>query len=258
MQTINTILIDDELSALAQLERRLHLYSEVNIIAQASNGQEAIEMIEHYNPFAIFLDIEMPLKNGFEVALQTKHLQHEIIFTSAYNQYAIDAFEIEALDYLLKPISQERLGKTIHKLKHSCAINHYKQYKNNTMEEKELIQYTDNQTICINHNYQKLLLKASDITHIIAEDGYSNIYLSKQGQVAFKVLNVLSDMTLKSLMETFNQGQFIQIHRSILVHQAQINSYFIENKNAKLTIKEDPNKILDVSRSGLKKLKATL
>jgi two-component system LytT family response regulator len=111
-----TILIDDEPLALQRLERLLQPYSElIEIIDRANNGLEAVEKIDALKPDLIFLDIQMPELNGFEVLDQVAHLPL-IIFSTAYDEYALKAFETNSIDYLLKPVDPERLQKALDKL----------------------------------------------------------------------------------------------------------------------------------------------
>src|SRR6187402_3753685 len=98
-----TIVIDDEALARQRLQRLLSSYPEIKIIAEAENGAEGLEIIESLKPDLIFLDIEMPVLNGFEMLARLKH-QPKVVFTTAYDQYAIKAFEENSIDYLLKPI----------------------------------------------------------------------------------------------------------------------------------------------------------
>ncbi len=114
---LRTIIIDDEQLALNRLRRLLSDYAEVfDIIAEGHNGAEGLAMVDQYTPDLIFLDIEMPLLNGFEMLAKVGKMPM-VVFATAYDQYAIRAFEENSVDYLLKPIENERLQKTIEKIK---------------------------------------------------------------------------------------------------------------------------------------------
>ena len=116
-QLYKAIVIDDEPAARRLMKNLLQEYSDiVTVIAEAGNGREAIEKIEELNPDLIFLDIQMPDLTGFEV-IEKLSRKPNIIFTTAYEQYAIKAFETFSIDYLLKPIKEERLKQSIEKLK---------------------------------------------------------------------------------------------------------------------------------------------
>jgi len=115
MKTFRTIIIDDERLAREELKSLLKDYHEIEIIDEAKNGEEGIQKIKEHNPDLIFLDINMPGLNGFEMI---KHLEEipRVIFVTAYDEYALKAFEVSALDYILKPVDPERLKEGIQKL----------------------------------------------------------------------------------------------------------------------------------------------
>lgn len=112
---VRTILIDDERLARNELKKLLHDYGEIEIIDEASNVEEGLEKIELHNPDLIFLDIQMPGKTGFDL-LEELDRSPKVIFTTAYDEYALKAFEVNALDYLLKPIEPRRLADAVQKL----------------------------------------------------------------------------------------------------------------------------------------------
>lgn len=114
-----TIIIDDEQLARQRIKRLLAQYDEVDVVAEAENGAEGLELIQLHQPDLIFLDIEMPILNGFEMLAKLSN-PPKVVFTTAYDQYAIKAFEEGSIDYLLKPIETERLDKTIKKLKQTA------------------------------------------------------------------------------------------------------------------------------------------
>ena len=108
MIPVRTILADDEQPARERLSLALSTYPGIEIIAQAANGAQALELIHSLRPQLVFLDIQMPLMTGFEVLRQLKH-RPSVIFITAFDEYALRAFEVHAVDYLLKPFSKERL-----------------------------------------------------------------------------------------------------------------------------------------------------
>src|SRR5205823_7234152 len=112
---MRAIIIDDERLARSELKKLLTDYPEIEIIAEAANASEGIEKIESLNPDLIFLDIQMPGKTGFDMLAELDKAPH-VIFTTAYDEYALKAFEVNALDYLLKPVEPKRLADAIQKL----------------------------------------------------------------------------------------------------------------------------------------------
>ena len=113
---MRTLIIDDERLARNELKRLLEPYNKIEIVGEAANAEEALVLIEDLQPELLFLDIQMPGKNGFELLSSIEGKTPEVIFTTAYDEYAIKAFEFNALDYLLKPIDNERLKDTIHRI----------------------------------------------------------------------------------------------------------------------------------------------
>ncbi len=110
---MRTLIVDDERLARNELKRLLEPYTKIEIVGEAANADEALAMIDELQPELLFLDIQMPGKNGFELLTSIEGKSPEVIFTTAYDEYAIKAFEFNALDYLLKPIDNERLKETI-------------------------------------------------------------------------------------------------------------------------------------------------
>src|SRR3954465_11163746 len=112
---MRAIIIDDERLARSELKKLLSDYPEIEIVAEAANASEGIEKIENLNPDLVFLDIQMPGKTGFDLLAELDRAPH-VIFTTAYDEYALKAFEVNALDYLLKPVEPKRLSDAIQKL----------------------------------------------------------------------------------------------------------------------------------------------
>jgi two-component system LytT family response regulator len=113
---MKTIIVDDERLARNELKRLLEEFPKINIVAEAANADEAIELINEHNPDLLFLDIQMPGKNGFELLEAIEDRVPEVIFTTAYDEYALKAFEYNALDYIMKPIDSVRLAEAIQKV----------------------------------------------------------------------------------------------------------------------------------------------
>ncbi|TLV01260.1 LytR/AlgR family response regulator transcription factor [Dyadobacter luticola] len=118
---MRTLIVDDERLARNELKRLLEPYTKIEIVGEAANAEEALVLIEDLQPELLFLDIQMPGKNGFELLSSIEGKSPEVIFTTAYDEYAIKAFEFNALDYLLKPIDTERLKETIHRIEENQA-----------------------------------------------------------------------------------------------------------------------------------------
>ena len=117
MHQLKTILIDDELPSLQNLQHKLNEFCpDIQVVAATQKPEEAIQLIEYHRPDVIFLDIEMPRMNGFKMLEQIKEKKFDIVFTTAYNHYAIDAIRISAFDYLVKPIAVKDLQNSRERL----------------------------------------------------------------------------------------------------------------------------------------------
>lgn len=208
-----TIIIDDEELARLRLIRLLRSYTDIiEVVAEAVNGEDALKKVEELKPDLIFLDIEMPVYNGFEMLSRLEH-SPRVIFTTAYDQYAIKAFEEDSIDYLLKPVEAERLELTIKKLE-----------KVNKQEEvnlplvsllKQLNVKKDRKTITVKIGDRILLVKPEDITYIQAEDKY--VFLC-----CLDGKRHLTDFTVTSMEEKLPDS-FIRINRSTLINTDHIS-----------------------------------
>lgn len=201
-----TLIIDDEHLARQRLKRLLEPFDEIHVVGEAANGLEALELIEHLKPALLFLDIEMPGLNGFEM-LQKLATTPKVVFTTAYDQYAIKAFEEGSVDYLLKPVEAERLNKTIERLK-----THQTQQQQipiaALLQQLQPKSIAKNLTIKIGDRI--LLIKPTDIVYIEAEDKYVFIYTSDGKKH-------LTDYTITGLEQKLDQA-FLQINRGTIIN----------------------------------------
>jgi two-component system LytT family response regulator len=207
MKTWSTLIIDDEQLARQRLKRLLKPFEEFEIIGEAVNGADGLEKIELLKPELIFLDIEMPMLNGFEMLSRLQH-QPKVIFTTAYDQYAIKAFEEETIDYLLKPIETERLEKTVKKLHQSFQQPAVALPIEALM--KQLMVKKDVKTLTVKIGDKILLIKLDDIVYIEAEEKYVFLH-TIDGK------KHLTDFTITSLEEKLPE-RFVRIHRSTLIN----------------------------------------
>ena len=210
-KTWKTIIIDDEQLARQRLARLLEPYDNIDIIAEAVSGHDGLEKIETLLPDLIFLDIEMPVFNGFEMLGKLKH-QPKVVFTTAYDQYAIKAFEEDSIDYLLKPVETERLEKTIKKLQQAQQI--LPDYLSLAALMKQLEVKKDIKTLTVKIGDKILLIKLDNIIYIEAEDKYVFLHTADGKKH-------LTDFTIGSLEEKLPE-QFVRIHRSYIINSEHI------------------------------------
>nr|MBC7611503.1 response regulator transcription factor [Pseudopedobacter sp.] len=203
------IIIDDEELARQRLIRLLSPYTFINIIAEATNGQEGLKLVDQHQPDLIFLDVEMPVMNGFEMLSKVKK-QPKVIFTTAYDQYAIKAFEENSLDYLLKPIEKERLEKSMEKLQemHKPMALPLQDLLDQLKPKKEI------KTLTVKIGDKILLIQLNHIVAIEAEDKYVFLHTEDGNKH-------LTDFTLSSLEEKLPEN-FCRIHRSTIINTSHI------------------------------------
>jgi two-component system, LytTR family, response regulator len=205
------IVVDDEPAARRLLKSMLLEYSNtVEVIGEAGNGKEALALIQQLKPDVVFLDIQMPDLTGFEVIEKSAH-QPNIIFTTAYEQYAIKAFESFSIDYILKPIREERLAQSIEKLKSFGKVNQ----GINLTNLKEIIDQIQSPkkatALPIKIGEKIILLRFENISYLEANDKYVNVFL-QDGQ------KYLTDQTLTALEEKL-PGQFLRVQKSYIINK---------------------------------------
>lgn len=204
---MKAIIVDDERLARTELRRLLSPFKEIEIIAEAVNAKDAAEKITQLNPDLLFLDIQMPGKNGFEL-LEELESAPEVIFTTAYDEYALKAFEFNALDYLLKPIEPHRLEEAITrvsaKAKANKLISTEKQYL--TAEDQVFVKDGD----------RCWFVKLADIRLFESEGNYARLYFND-----FKPLIL---RTLNSLDERLDPRTFFRVNRKHIVNLKWIDN----------------------------------
>ncbi|GAB4019912.1 LytTR family DNA-binding domain-containing protein [Spirosoma migulaei] len=217
---LRTILVDDESLAISRLRRLLDKHRDaVDIIGEAPNGAEGLTLIEAERPDLIFLDIEMPLLNGFEM-LSRLTAMPMVVFATAFNQYAIRAFEENSIDYLLKPIEADRLNRTIQKIKLLTERSETIQTTQNPMTESVMRLLAQMQpkkevySISVKTGEKIKLIPLSDIAYFEAEDKY--VFLSTMDGQKF-----LTTYTLTTLNEKL-PDTFVRVSRSVMVNRHKI------------------------------------
>lgn len=216
MNKLRAILVDDEESARDVLQNLLLRFCpDVELIAKCENVLEAVDVINKEHPDLVFLDIEMPNYAGYEIANFFKEINFEIIFVTAYDQYAIRAFEIAAIDYLLKPVDIERLKLSIARVKTQRNTEQQAQrlaLLSNTLESKQL------KNIVVSDKGQQNIIPIESIIAIEAQESYCVLHTSEKKIVASKNLKHF-ETVLESL------PQFIRVHKSWIVNKEHIKNY---------------------------------
>ena len=198
MKTFKTVIIDDERLAREEVKRALKAHPEFEIIGEANHVDEAKELIERTLPELIFLDIHMPGKSGFELLEELSSVP-EVVFTTAYDQYAVKAFELNALDYLVKPLREERFAKTMEKVKAELTKKEVLKTGFLSMDRK----------IFIKDGEKCFFIPLKEIHFIESLDNYARLYFGTQKAMIKRSLNLLEEKLDPTVFFRVNRSQII-------------------------------------------------
>ena len=234
---LKAILIDDELNSLKNLRQKLEEFCKpVQVVAMAQKPDEALFLIRHHKPDVLFLDIEMPKMSGFEILEELGDYAAEIVFVTAYNQYAIDAIRISAFDYLVKPVAIDDLQKAVNRLLLSRASKTRERLHVLKDGLGELRSQDNKIAVPTNDGLEFLLI--SDIIRIESISYYSKLFLVN-GQVT------LVTRLLKDFEELLTPYQFFRVHNSHLVNLRYIRK-FSRSEGGQVVMENGD--VVDVSR----------
>ncbi|HEY4788450.1 MAG TPA: response regulator [Bacteroidales bacterium] len=206
-----SIIIDDEANARSRIKRLLLNYTNIiEVIAEASNGFQALEQIESLKPDLIFLDIQMPGLDGFELVKRLKFLP-VIVFTTAYDQYALKAFETNTIDYLVKPIEAERLDITIQKLQRLNKNEQEDNIRKFIQLAEKLKPQNELTSLSVKIGDKILLIRLSEIVYFEADEKYVTIQTYEKGKY-------ITDLTLK-ILEDKLPTNFVRVQRAFIVNK---------------------------------------
>jgi len=198
MKTFKTVIIDDERLAREEVKRALKGYPEFEIIGEASHVDEAKILIEESKPDLLFLDIHMPGKSGFDL-LEELTTVPEVVFTTAYDQYAVKAFELNALDYLVKPLRDERFSKTIEKVKAELAKK----------EEIKAEVLPMHRKIFIKDGEKCYFIPLTEIHFIESLENYARLHFGDKKAMIKRSLNLLEEKLDATIFFRINRSQII-------------------------------------------------
>jgi len=243
---ITAVIVDDEELARQITRKYLEAFPHVEILAECADGFEGIKAIQQHKPQLLFLDIKMPKLDGFEV-LELIDSKPEVIFTTAHDEFAIKAFERNAVDYLMKPFSRERFSKALEK-----AIARIETDVKTPVKIEELREQINAETlnrIVIRNGSNIKIIPIESVLYIEAQDDYVMIY-TVDGKF-------LKQQTMKYYEMSLNPAHFIRIHRSYIVKIEQIKQIEPYEKDS-FIVKTLTGAKLNVSKAGYKKLKNIL
>jgi two-component system LytT family response regulator len=214
---MKAILIDDELYCTDVLSSLLSKHCpEVEVIAEYNDSRKALEHLQRNPPDLIFLDIEMPHLNGIDLLQQCRPLQFQVVFTTAYNQYALQAIKLSALDYLLKPIDTEELKEAVGKAKEKTSRPDWRQFE--VMDQLNKAPEQQPKTIALSTSEGLIFVEVADIVHCQGEGSYTKLYfLNNEVIMLSKPLKDVSEMLLPC--------GFLRVHHSYLINLNHIKKY---------------------------------
>jgi two-component system LytT family response regulator len=200
--SIKAIIVDDERLAREGLKQLLAETGDIELVGEAANADEAIELVEKHKPQLLFLDIEMPEKNGFDLLEELIETPY-VIFTTAYNEFALKAFEVNAMDYILKPIELPRLKEAISRVKKQIIEIDQQPKSNRTLTETDQVFIRDGDKCWF--------VKLTDIRMIESAGNYAKIHFDKYQPLIHKTLNALDERLSPNLFFRANRQQIINL-----------------------------------------------
>jgi two-component system LytT family response regulator len=239
---IKTIIIDDEPLAAGIVQEFLAVFPQFQVMEVCQDGFKGLKAIQHHQPDLIFLDVQMPKITGFEM-LELIDSPPAVIFTTAFDQYAVKAFDAVAIDYLLKPFSQERFSKAIEKF--------LAQANEPQLEEREglnqLAEKSNRLVVRVKNEIK--IIPIHEVTYFEAEDDYISIHTAGG--------KYLKKMTMKSLEDAMDPGKFARVHRSFMVNLNQITQIEPFERDSYILKMRDGNQV-PVSKTGYSRLRLVL
>jgi two-component system LytT family response regulator len=216
---IKAIIVDDEQSSIDLLQWLIGQYCpDISSIKTARSVQEAIPLVQSFGPDILFLDIQMPHQSGFDLLITVDNWNFEVIFTTAYNEFAIQAIRFSALDYLLKPIDETELKKAVERFKAKRIYAPAGQLLFRNFMQNISLQNKNKFRLALADASEVKYVQLDEIIRLQAESNYTHIFLA--GNKVF-----VSAKTLKDYDELLKGHHFLRVHKSHLVNPAHIDSY---------------------------------
>jgi len=240
---IRSLVVDDEALARQALKDTLSQFEDIEIVGECSNGFEVVKEVEEKKPDLIFLDIQMPKLDGFDVVELLGEESPFIIFVTAYDEYAIRAFETHALDYLLKPVRVERLQQALDRVREQMKLRIPQTTDHFIQAHKH--QFIPISRILVRYGLEVFIIPVDEITYIQAEDDYVRIFTPGK--------SYLKQERMNRLEQTLDPRTFCRIHRSYILNINYLTKIEPHSKDSKVAILKNKTS-LPISRSGYDQL----
>ncbi len=244
---IKALIIDDEPLARLIVKEYLQKHKDIELLQECNDGFEGLKAIQQYQPDLIFLDIQMPKINGFEM-LELIDQPPAVIFATAFDEYAIKAFESHAVDYLLKPFSQERFDKAVQKMVEQRSISPISKISEPLLEAASQTA-PQNQRIVVKNGSKIKIIPVEDVYYLEAADDYVKIF-TKEG-------SFLKNKTMSHFEQSLDKNLFVRTHRSCIVNIQEITRIDPYEKDGHIAILKSGGRV-SVSKTGYIKLKEVL
>ena len=216
---IRAIIIDDESDCIESLQLDLQRHCpEVNIVASCQGGKEGILAINKLKPEVVFLDVEMPQINGFEVLEMVRDINFEVIFTTAYDHFALKALKMSAIDYLLKPIAPESLKSAVEKVLNKNQKLNIQNQINNLLQNLKDVENMKAKRIILPTMEGLNFVALDQILYCVSDGAYSTVYLSDGNKI-------LISKSLRYLEQILCDFHFFRVHKSYIVNLERIKKY---------------------------------
>jgi two-component system, LytTR family, response regulator len=242
---LRTIVVDDEELARQVLRELLSAHEEIEVVAECRNGLEAVKAVAEHKPDLLFLDVQMPKLTGFDV-LELVGMDVPVIFVTAYDEYAMKAFDVHAVDYLLKPVGKERLAAALQRVK-KRATEKLPAATELTTAARPAGQFAER--LVVKDGTRVTLIPVTKLDYAEAQDDY--VALASEGKKHLK------QQTIASLEAALDPKQFVRIHRSYVVNLERVTRIEPYGKESRVAILSNGAK-LPVSRAGYARLQTLL
>jgi two-component system LytT family response regulator len=245
---LRVVIVDDEPLARGVIREFLAAHPGVEIVAECGNGFDAVKAVSELSPDLLFLDVQMPKLNGFEV-LELLGRTVPVIFTTAYDKYALQAFEVHAVDYLLKPFSEERFGEALSRARARLAGEAASEVDVNALVAQARPRQGPLERVLIRDGAQVHVIPAAKIDYVEAQDDYVSFVADGK--------SFLKDQTLAAVEASLDPGRFVRVHRSYVLNIERIARVELYAKDSRVAILHDGRR-LPVSRAGYARLSKLL
>ncbi|MEQ8702857.1 MAG: LytTR family DNA-binding domain-containing protein [Phaeodactylibacter sp.] len=235
------VLVDDESAGRKLIQQYLKAYPELVLVGKANNGVDAIKVINEFQPDLLFLDVQMPGMNGFEVLTHLEEIP-QIIFSTAYDQYALKAFEVHAVDYLLKPYTKERFHEAVQRVLQSESQTEAGHLTESLLEEKQ----TYPERILVQSGRRLINLAVQRIIRVEADGDYSRLITGEQ--------TYLSNYGIGKIEDRLDPKVFLRVHRSSIINIRYVES--VDKYASSYDVKMQNGDVVRVSRGYMDKIKA--